>query len=92
MPDHIVLITIGALMLTGLAMDVVGERTRLPRVTLLVLVGIGAGPSGFDVLPVAVNDLYPLLAVIALVMVALLLGGKLTRNVLLEDGVPGHPQ
>ena len=51
MPNHIVLITVGALLLAGLAMDVVGERTRLPRVTLLVLIGIAAGPSGLDVLP-----------------------------------------
>ena len=86
MPDHIVLITIGTLMLAGLGMDVLGERTRLPRVTLLVLVGIAAGPSGFDVLPVAFNGWYPIFAVIALVMVAFLLGGKLTRQVLAEDG------
>ena len=86
MPNHIVLITIGALLLAGLAMDVVGERTRLPRVTLLVLVGIAAGPSGLDVLPMAVNGWYPLIAVIALVMVAFLLGGRLTRQVLIEDG------
>ncbi len=86
MPDYIVLITIGTLMLAGLAMAVLGERTRLPRVTLLVLVGIAAGPSGFDVLPVAFNGWYPIFAVIALVMVAFLLGGKLTRQVLAEDG------
>ena len=86
MPDHIVLITIGTLLLAGLAMDVLGERTRLPRVTLLVLLGIAAGPSGFDVLPTAFNGWYPIFAVIALVMVAFLLGGKLTRQVLAEDG------
>ena len=86
MPNHIVLITIGGLLLAGLAMDVLGERTRLPRVTLLVLVGIVAGPSVFNVLPVAFNGWYPIFAVIALVMVAFLLGGKLTRQVLVEDG------
>lgn len=86
MPNHIVLITIGALLLAGLAVDVLGERTRLPRVTLLVLVGIVAGPSVFNVLPVAFNGWYPIFAVIALVMVAFLLGGKLTRQVLVEDG------
>ncbi len=86
MPDHIVLITIGTLLLTGLAIDVLGERTRLPRVTLLVLVGIAAGPSGFDVLPAAFNGWYPIFAIIALVMVAFLLGGKLTRQVMAEDG------
>ncbi len=73
-------------MLAGLAMDVLGERTRLPRVTLLVLVGMAAGPSGLDVLPVAVNGWYPLIAVIALVMVAFLLGGRLNRQVLQDAG------
>ena len=86
MPDHIVLITIGGLLLAGLAMDVLGERTRLPRVTLLVLVGIAAGPSGLDVLPTAFNGWYPIFAVIALVMVAFVLGGRLTRQALAEDG------
>jgi Kef-type K+ transport system membrane component KefB len=87
MPDHIVLITIGGLLLAGVAMDVLGERTRMPRVTLLVLLGIAVGPSGFDLLPTLVKEWYPLVAVIALVMVAFLLGGKLTGRVLAKDGV-----
>ncbi len=86
MPDHIVLITIGGLLLAGLALDELGTRTKLPRVTLLVLFGIVAGPSGFDLLPVAVNGWYPTIAVIALVMVAFLLGGRLTRSVIAADG------
>ena len=87
MPDYLILLTVGALLLAGLAMDVLGERTRLPRVTLLVLVGMAAGPSGLDVLPVAANGWYPTIAIIALVMVAFLLGGRLTRQVLVEDGL-----
>jgi len=87
MPDSLILITIGGLLLVGLAMDELGGRTRLPRVTLLVLFGIAAGPSGFDLLPAAVQDWYPLVATMALVMVAFLLGGKLTYKVLAEDGV-----
>ncbi|NNG03556.1 MAG: cation:proton antiporter [Inquilinus sp.] len=87
MPDYLVLLTVGALLLMALVVDVLGERTRLPRVTLLVLVGMAAGPSGFDVLPIAFNGWYPLFAIIALVMVAFLLGGRLTRQVLAEDGL-----
>ena len=38
------------------------------------LAGIAIGPSDFDILPEDVDGLYPLAAVIALVMVAFLLG------------------
>lgn len=87
MPDHLALITIGGLLLVGLAMDELGRRMNLPRVTLLALAGIAIGPSGFDILPEDVEGLYPLAAVIALVMVAFLLGGKLTRQALDKDGI-----
>lgn len=86
MPNSQFLITIGALLLIGLAMDELGRRTRLPRVTLLVLFGIAAGPSGFNLLPAAVDGWYPLAAVMALVMVAFLLGGRLTRELFAESG------
>lgn len=87
--DHeLILITVGALLLAGLALESVGRRTRLPRVTLLVLLGIVVGPSGLGLLPDGASDWYPLLAVVSLVMVAFLLGGKLTRQVLVEDGGP----
>jgi Kef-type K+ transport system membrane component KefB len=56
-------------------------------VTLLVLFGLAAGPSGFDLLPAAVQGWFPLVTVVALVMVAFLLGGKLTRQVLVENGI-----
>lgn len=87
MPNSQILITIGMLLLIGLAMDDLGRRTRLPRVTLLVLFGIAVGPSGFDLLPDAVGDWYPLVAVMALVMVAFLLGGRLTRELFVESGI-----
>lgn len=82
----ITLIALGALLLTGMLADEVGRRTRLPRVTLLILCGLAAGPSGFDVLPNGLTDLYELLAVVALSMVAFLLGGKLTRINLKNSG------
>ncbi|MCP4381125.1 MAG: cation:proton antiporter [Hyphomicrobiales bacterium] len=86
MPEHLILVTIGGLLLVGLAMDALGRQTHLPRVTLLVLVGIIVGPSVLDILP-ATHSLYSLAAAMALVMVAFLLGGKLTRQVLAADGV-----
>lgn len=83
---HIHLIALGALLLVGLLTDEIGRRTRLPRVTLLVLFGIAAGPSGFDLLPTALQDWYEFLASAALTMVAFLLGGKLSLARLRSHG------
>ncbi|GGB38370.1 potassium transporter [Roseibium aquae] len=85
--DHaITLISLGLLLLVGMLADEIGHRTRLPRVTLLILCGLVAGPAGFDALPGNLTDLYDLLAVIALSMVAFLLGGKLSRINLRNSG------
>jgi Kef-type K+ transport system membrane component KefB len=59
---HLVLILLGGLFVVGLAADVIGRRTRLPRVTLLILFGVLAGPVGFDVLPAQVSGWYEFLA------------------------------
>jgi Kef-type K+ transport system membrane component KefB len=83
---HGMLLTLGALLLVGLAMDELGRRTRLPRVTLLILCGLAAGLSGFDLLPAAFHDWYAFLAAVALTMVAFLLGGKLTAGALRLHG------
>jgi MFS family permease len=44
-------LTLGGLFLAGLVADLLGRRTRLPRVTLLLLIGIAAGPSGLGLIP-----------------------------------------
>lgn len=81
-----VLITLGCLFIVGLATDLIGRRTRLPRVTLLILFGVLAGPAGFDVVPAAVRVWYEPLAAIALTMVAFLLGGALSSENLRQHG------
>ena len=58
MEPHLTLIALGGLFVVGLATDELGRRTRLPRVTLLILLGILAGPVGLDVLPPALNGWY----------------------------------
>lgn len=83
---HRALIVLGGLFLIGLAADQVGQRTRLPRVTLLILFGVLAGPIGFNVLPPQVSDWYEFLASAALTMVAFLLGGALARSRLRRYG------
>lgn len=47
------MITLGCLLLIGFVADGLGKRTRLPRVTLLLILGILIGPSVFAFLPTA---------------------------------------
>jgi len=82
----ILLTVLGALLLVGLVTDEIGRRTRLPRVTLLILFGLAVGPAGFDVLPQAFHDWYEFLASVALTMVAFLLGGRLSLPELRSHG------
>ncbi|MFO8152422.1 cation:proton antiporter [Thioalkalivibrio sp.] len=68
-------ITIGLLFLLGLVADEVGRRTLLPRVTLLLACGVLVGRSGFDLLPIEMEIWYEFFSILALTMVAFLLGG-----------------
>ena len=82
----IVFLTLGALFLVGLAADELGRRTRLPRVTLLLLIGVAVGRSGLDLVPSEAEAWYEFLSVAALTMVAFLLGSALTRRTLAAHG------
>ena len=62
------------------------RRTPLPRVTLLILLGVAAGPVGFDVLPPDRERWFPVAATVALVMIGFLLGGELSGSTLREFG------
>ena len=81
-----ILITLGALFLVGLLTDLLGRRTLLPRVTLLLLAGFAIGPSGLDVLPDFQEDWFPVVTDIALSMVGFLLGHALTMSSLQKRG------
>ena len=82
----VLLITLGVLLLAGLAADAIGHRTRLPRVTILLACGIVVGGAGFDLIPANVQALYDVLSVMALTMVSFLLGSSLTRETLRRHG------
>ena len=81
------LVTLGALFLAGLVADELGRVTRLPRVTLLLLLGIAIGHPGFNLVPDGVVQWFDELSIVALTMVAFLLGGSLTRENLVSHGV-----
>ncbi|MHC5063596.1 MAG: cation:proton antiporter [Planctomycetota bacterium] len=77
--DAWVLLILGLLFLLGLGADLIGRRTFLPRVTLLLIAGLAIGPSVLDLVPADfVRQWFPLLTNIALGMIGFLLGGKLT--------------
>ncbi len=73
------LITLGALLLAGLAVEGIGRRTPLPRVTLLLVFGFAIGPSGWDLLPDIHEQWFSLVADMALLMIGFLLGEQLVR-------------
>jgi Kef-type K+ transport system membrane component KefB len=79
-------LTLGGLFLAGLVADAIGHRTRLPRVTLLLILGLLAGRSGFDVIPRDFEVLFGFLSTAALTMVAFLLGNALTLKKLRRNG------
>ena len=80
------LFAIGIILLLGLATDFLGKRTFLPRVTLLLIVGIIVGDEMLDVIPESVSSRFELITDMALLMVGFLLGGKLTLKSLKKEG------
>lgn len=85
MIDPYALLTLGVLFSVGLAADQVGRRTRIPRVTLLLICGLAAGAMGL--LPKSVDVLTDNITVMALTLVALLLGGLLKLETLKSHGI-----
>ncbi len=86
MDQALLLVTLGVLFLGALAADHLGRLTRLPRVTLLLLLGLVAGESVLGLLPHEAGDWFETISVVALTMVAFLLGADLTRDNLRRHG------
>lgn len=82
-----ILLILGILFLIGLAADLVGRHTPIPRVTLLILCGVAVGPAGFDFLPdELMTGWFPILTTLALSLVGFLLGEKLSLSELKAHG------
>ena len=80
------LVTFGILFLAGLVADQIGTVTRLPRVTMLLLLGLIVGNAGLGLVPDEVTEWFEELSVVALTMVAFLLGGSLTLKNFVVNG------
>lgn len=75
---------LGAFLLAGYLAHVLGRRTHVPRVTLLLLLGALAGPHGLHLVPEMVAGWFPFFAQLALSMIGFMLGeqflGKSLHN------------
>ena len=80
------LLVLGALFLVGLICHEIGRRTRVPRVSLLLLAGAIASPEVSNLLPEPVHRLFPHVTQIALCMVGFLLGEQFIHARFLRSG------
>lgn len=71
LPDIFV---IGIFLMFGGSAYALGRYLRLPRVTLLVIVGLIVGPSIFNLVPTPILGMFPTVSYIALAMIAFRLG------------------
>jgi NhaP-type Na+/H+ or K+/H+ antiporter len=86
MEQALLLIVLGVLFLGGLLADKIGQLIRLPRVTMLLLLGVLVWHAGLNILPQSATDLFEPVSVVALTMVAFLLGGELTCENMTSNG------
>lgn len=78
---------LGLMFFVGLAADLIGRFTFLPRVTLLLLGGLAIGPVGMALLPDAfVDDWFSQLTTIALALIGFLLGQQVSVRSLQKRG------
>ena len=68
------LVLVGGLLLAGYAAHLLGGRLHVPRVTLLILLGVLCGPHLLDIVPPSLAEWFPYVAHFALAMVGFLLG------------------
>lgn len=80
------LLALGGILLLGLATDLLGKRTALPRITLLLIFGILIGEEGLDLIPNVFSERFEIIADMALLIVGFLLGGMLTKETLQQSG------
>lgn len=80
------LITLGATLLAGYLAYVSGPLIHVPRVTLLLILGVVCGPSVLNLVPEDLTKWFPFVAHMALAMVGFLLGERFVGKQLKEKG------
>lgn len=80
------MVLVGGLLLAGYAAHYLGKRLHVPRVTLLILVGVLSGPYVLNIVPSALADWFPYVAHFALAMVGFLLGEGFVGKELSANG------
>ncbi|MCG8312255.1 MAG: cation:proton antiporter, partial [Pseudomonadales bacterium] len=80
------LLVFGCLMLAGWSAHWLGSFTHIPRITILLLFGILAGPAFLDLIPASVAELFPQVTHFALAMVGFLLGESFAGREIKESG------
>lgn len=81
------LLIIGTIFFFGLAADLLGSRTSIPRVTFIILMGILIGPSGLDLLPESfIVNWFDTITTVALGMIGFLLGEQFTFKAMKKMG------
>lgn len=75
------LLALGLFLMAGYLAHFVGRRAHVPRVTLLLLLGLFVGPHGLNLVPHSITEWFPFVAQLALSVVGFMLGERfLGRN------------
>ena len=82
---HLLLVW-GAFLLVGFVAHYVGRRTHVPRVTLLLVLGVLTGPAVLDLVPHGVSEWFPTVSRVALSMVGFILGHQFEWRSLRRTG------
>jgi len=80
------LLLIGILLLAGWFAHAMGHFVHVPRVTILLILGIVAGPTFFNVIPSEMAEWFPHVTHLALAMVGFLLGESFAGREIKESG------
>lgn len=80
------LLALGGILLLGIATDIIGRRTFLPRVTLMLIFGVVIGEEMLDFIPTVFAEHFELIAQIVLVIIGFILGGKFKFSALQASG------
>jgi len=80
------LLILGGMLLAGYAAHALGRRVHVPRVTLLLLLGLVCGPAVLGLVPASIAEWFPRTAQMALAMVGFLLGERFADRGLTERG------